>query len=269
MIKKISCMIAIAGMLYAAVSCKKQKTEIPPTKAHFTFLTSGAYFVTNDAGTVYKIPVGLTSASSKDETVEFTITSPSGAVEGQQYTVEKKSITIPAGKVVDTILVKGKFAGYPTGRKDTLSFKITGATAIPGSDKFDLYVQKYCPVSIAAFTGDYEAQDYYDGAPDGGPYIVELTPGTVTGSTGKLTLTGLWGGVPDPVNINLNWADPANFSTEVVTGLWLVHPTYGQSTIRPVGKGSFSSCDNAFVLEFEVTVAAGSFGHYTTTLRKL
>lgn len=268
MIKKISCMIVIAGMLYAAVSCKKEKTEIPPTKAHFTFLTSGAYFVTNDAGTVYKIPIGLTAASSKDETIEFSITSPSGAVEGQQYTVDKKSITIPAGKVVDTILVRGKFDGYASGRKDTLSFRITGATALPGLDKYDLYVQQYCPVNINEFSGQYEAQDYYDGDPDGGAYIVELTPGTTTGSTGKLTMVGLWG-ISIPVTINLNWEDPANFSTEIATGLWFVHGTYGQSTIRPIGKGTFTSCDNAFVLEYEATVALGSFGHYTTTLRKL
>lgn len=270
MIQKISCLLLIAGLGYLAAGCKKEKTTVPPQEAHFNYKTTGSYFVTQEANTVYKIPVGLTTTADQDRTVQFTISSPSGAAEGQQYTIDKKTVTIPAGKAVDTIYLKGKFSGYPTGRRDTLVFTITGGDviAMPGFNEFKVFLQKYCPVNINDFAGEYEAQDYYDGAPDGAPYIVELTPGTTTGTTGKLTLVGLWGGVPNPVNINLNWTDPASFTTEIPSQSWFVHPTYGQSTIKPVGKGSFSSCDNGFKLEFEVTVAAGTFGHYTTILTK-
>ncbi|AXY77173.1 hypothetical protein D3H65_25730 [Paraflavitalea soli] len=269
MIQKISCLLLIAGLGYLAAGCKKEKTTVPPQEAHFNYQTSGSYFVTQDANTVYKIPVGLTTTADQDRTVQFTISSPSGAAEGQQYTLDKKTVTIPAGKAVDTIYLKGKFNGYPTGRRDTLVFKITGGDviAMPGFNEFKVFLQKYCPVNVNDFTGVYNAQDYYNNAPDGSPYTVALTPGTTTGNTGKITIEGLWHD-DTPFNVNLNWDNPASFTTEVPAQSWFVDATYGQSTIRPNGKGTFSSCDNSFRIDYEVTVAAGSFGKYYTILTK-
>lgn len=270
MIQQTRLLFGMALVLLVAFGCKKEKTTVPPTFAHFEFMASGDYYVTQNPNTSFKIPIGLTSASDVPRTVQVTITSPSGAAEGAQYTVSTKSITIPAGKVEDSIIVKGNYNGFAGGRLDTLVFKITGGDISPveTSKEYTLYMQQYCEVDLGMFSGIYIAQDYYDGEPDGGPYSVRLTPGSTTGATsGNFSIEGLWG-TPTLLNINLNWADPAAFTTEIPVQAFFVHPTYGQSTIRPNGKGTFSSCNNTLRIDYEVTVAAGSFGQYYTTLRK-
>jgi hypothetical protein len=270
MIKQLTYIIAIAGLLFLAAGCKKEKTTVPPTFVHFDFISSGDYYITQDGKSAFNIPVGLTAAADADRTIQFTITSPSGAAEGQQYTLARKSITIPAGKVTDSLVVKGLYNGYPVGRVDTLIVKITGGDIDPiaTSNEFTVYLQRYCDVDMANFSGQYTAQDYVDGAPDGGPYPVDITPGSSTGpSSGTLSFDGLFG-IPLPFTINIDWSDPSNFTTEVPTQPWFVHPTYGQTTLRPNGKGSFSSCKNSFRIEYELTVAAGSFGKTTTVFTK-
>jgi len=270
MIKQLSSILAIAVVLFSAGACKKEKTTVPPTFAHFDFINSGDYYVTQAGGSSFKIPLGLTSAADADRTIEITVSSPSGAKEGQQFTVNKKSFTIPAGKVADSIVVTGIYAGLTSGKVDTVIFKISGGsvTAMESEKQYTLYIQQYCDVDINNFTGLYNAQDYYDGAPDGNPYVIELIPGAVTGPTkGTVSVDGLWG-VPIPFTVNFDWTDPSNFTTEVPTQAWFVHQTYGQATIRPNGKGTFSSCNNTVRIDYEVTVSAGSFGKYYTILTK-
>src|SRR5690606_6800539 len=88
-----------------------------------TNLTAGRYEITGPTVT-YKVPVGVTTVSASDRTVTVDISSPTGAVEGQHYTVDSKTVTIPAGKTVDSITVQGDYASYLSGRKDTLIFTI-------------------------------------------------------------------------------------------------------------------------------------------------
>jgi len=269
MIQKISCLLLIAGLGYLAAGCKKEKTTVPPQEAHFNYQTTGSYFVTQDANTVYKIPVGLTATSDQDRTIQFTIASPSGAVEGQQYTIDKKTVTIPAGKAVDTIYLKGKFSGYPTGRKDTLVFTITGgdAIAMAGFNEFRVFLQKYCPVNLSDFAGVYdESYDLQVGEPDYGPYSTLLKDPVSTGATkGKITIENFWD-VGTSITVDLDWTDPANFKTSIPSQFLYNHPTYGPATIGPVGSGTFSSCDQTFTFSYTVTVGAGSFGNFTTTI---
>ncbi|WP_315819961.1 hypothetical protein [Paraflavitalea speifideaquila] len=211
----------------------------------------------------------MTTTSDQDRTIQFTIASPTGAAEGQQYTLDKKTVTIPAGKAVDTIYLKGKFSGYPTGRKDTLVFTITGGdvVAMPGFNEFKVILQKYCPVNINDFTGTYNAQDFNEAGVGGSAYTLTITPGTTTGNSGKITVMGMRG-YAVPFTVNLNWDNPAAFTTEVPSQPWFVHSTYGQTTIKSNGKGTFSSCDNKFRFDYEVTVSAGTFGKMYTILTK-
>jgi hypothetical protein len=263
----------VALMTLAVVSCKKEETTIPPAAAAFTASSNTAnYFIQNDPNSVFKIPVGFTTASNAERKITYTVSSPTGAAAGTQYTIPSSgTVSIPAGKTVDSINVKGLFAGYPTGRKDTLLFTITGGDGVPASwsNTFTLVMQKYCNVTVASFAGTYIAQDYdaTTNLPDGAAYTMTLTPGTTTGTTGTISAAGLWG-IPNPFTVSLNWTDPANFSTNIADQNWFVHATYGQAKIRANGMGSFSSCDNTFIIRYEAYVSAGSFGKYYTTLRK-
>lgn len=272
--KNILSAVMLGGFAIIINSCGKEK-EFTPSIENALFSnanTTGLYFVTEDPETKFTIPIGISAIPKQDRTVQLSLTSPTGAVEGQQYNFGMNSVTIPAGTTSADVLLKGIFAGYPTGRKDTLVFKISGGDlpAMSSSSSYTVVVQKYCDVEMAEFTGTYVCQDYYNNAPDGGPYEVELTPGAVgaDGTSGKISVLGLWGS-PVPFNVDLNWKDPADFKTSIATQPFLVHPTYGQSTIRPNGSGTFSSCDNTFRISYEVTVAAGTFGKYYSTLTKL
>lgn len=263
-----------AGLLSVAVgfnSCKKVDGIVIPNKEVALFSDSkntGAYFITDDANTVFYIPVGTTVVSNKDRNIQFSITSTS-AVEGQQYTVANKTVTIPAGQAGDTIPLKGIFGGYPTGRKDTLTFKITGGDvpALAGSDAYKVILQKYCAVNLNDLLGTYaDCYDKQTGEPDYGPYSIVIKSPEPNGTNkGKVVLENFWD-VGTEITIELDWTDPANFKTNIPIQKLYDHPTYGPATITPVGNGVFSSCDKTFTFSYKVTVAAGSFGNFTTTL---
>src|ERR1051325_3354102 len=121
--------IKVAGLLtfllFIIQACKKNAADIivAPQQAHFVGQTSGVFFVTT-SGATYKIPVGLTSVSDKDRTVNINITSRTNAQAGSQYTIASKSLLIPAGMAIDSITIGGVFAQYQSGRKDTLDIQI-------------------------------------------------------------------------------------------------------------------------------------------------
>src|SRR5690606_14846961 len=101
--KKYLSRILIASLLVTSMlSCEKElEDHTPPSVSEFsTFTLSGSYYIRDIATTEYKIPVGITTVSDQPRTVELTITSPTGAVNGTHYTAPT-SITIPAGAADD------------------------------------------------------------------------------------------------------------------------------------------------------------------------
>lgn len=260
-----------AAMLALAGCDKDDDVVVPPQLATFTGLNSAVYFVLDDPNSVYQVPVGVSTVSDKDRTINFTVSSPTGAQEGQQYTLGSTSVTIPAGEAVGYIDVRGIFAGFPQGRVDTLRFTLSSGEVAPSdyNNTFDLVMQAFCEVDLSAFSGEYTAQDYDDqGNPDGTPYTVLLEPGTASGNTGYVMLTGLWG-VPLPFRVDMNWENPANITTTVPDQDWFVHSQYGQVRIQAAGNGTFSSCDNSMRINYEPYVPnLGTFGAYFTILQK-
>jgi hypothetical protein len=253
------------------IACKKQETTIPEGVAQFnTKAATESYFITNSAASVYKIPIGVTSLADKDRTVNFKITSPTGASSGAQYTLSGSSVTIKAGSAVDTLYVRGIFSGYPGSRKDTLKFEITGGDIPPSSysKNYALVMQKFCSVTFSAFTGAYVGTDY----DETGAIVSSMSdyPITFTPQSDNKTIrvNNLWE-VPVNVNVELDYATPGNFTTNVPDQNYFVHSTYGQVKIRAAGKGVFSSCDNTFEIRYEPYVPGlGSFGVYITKIKK-
>src|SRR5436309_2477688 len=130
--QKFSWFLSIAGIAILTISafqsCKKQSDVIvPPAAAHFLNKTSGSYYVQNDPNSVFNVTVGSTTVSKTDRTVNYTVSSPTGAAVGAQYSIANSgTVVIPAGQATANIPVKGVFAGFPGNRKDTLIFTITG-----------------------------------------------------------------------------------------------------------------------------------------------
>lgn len=254
----------------AFVQCKKTELTVPPSLAHFAGQSTAGYFIQNVPNSVYNLTVGVTTVSNVDRTINFTVTSPTGAAAGTQYNIGTTSVVIPAGKSTATIPVKGLFAGYAGTRVDTLVFTLNsgGVEPAPFNNVFKLVLQKYCTVTLTALAGTYNNSfDLQAGSPDYGPYTTVLnTPVSTGATTGTMKINNFWD-VGTSITVNLDWTNPANFTTTIPQQFLYTDPSYGAATIKPVGTGKFSSCDKSFSFSYTVTVAAGSFGNFTTTIK--
>ncbi|HEX2606414.1 MAG TPA: hypothetical protein VHK91_03500, partial [Flavisolibacter sp.] len=259
------------SLILVMAGCKKEDyVTVPPALAHFTNQASAPYYVQNTPNSVFKVPVGVTEVSDKDRTIQLTVTSPTGATAGTQYTLSGTSVVIPAGKSIGYVDVKGIFSGFPGTRVDTLRFAITGGDVTPAdyNKTFDLILRKYCEVNISDFVGNYN-KSFDDGTY--GPYQIQVLSATqVTATTGYIMIKNLWdAGGSTPIRVDLDWSDPANFKTSIPTAQPLyIDGTYGQANVRPTGNGTFSSCDQTFTLKYQVYVSAGSFAATTTTMAR-
>ncbi|MDR3717083.1 MAG: hypothetical protein P4L51_30090 [Puia sp.] len=256
-------------------ACVKQKIEAPPPFSEFVASAQsnkGSYFITDDSSSVFNIPIGISAVSNTNRVIRFSVSSPSGAVSGQQYTLsDSNSITIPAGIAVDSIPVRGIFSAYGSGRLDTLIFTITGGDVAPLSvnNTYTLTMQQYCKVVTDDLKGDYNnCYDLQAGSPPSGPYTITLSDIVSTGpTTATATMVNLWD-VGTTLTLNLDWTNPANFKTIIPQQILYVDPTYGAVTASPSGTGTFSSCSQTFTISYSITVAAGSFGDFVTTLSR-
>ncbi|MET0392327.1 MAG: hypothetical protein ABW019_04265, partial [Chitinophagaceae bacterium] len=253
--RNIPRILAAALITVALAACVKGVNDeklTPPAFSKFgTSNLTGKYFVTNSTASVFKIPIGITAVANTDRTIQLTISSSTGAVAGTQYTAPT-SIVIPAGQSLDSLAIKGIFAGYPAGRRDTLRITITGGD-VPVSiyaNTYTLVMQKYCDVVLATMSGNYtNTRDYVDNSQIWGPYgatVSDPTPGTNGNGISRDTIriANFWD-VGYPLDVVLDWSDPATFTTTVINGQPLgSDPTYGPMFARARGTGTFSSCDN-------------------------
>jgi len=276
----IICLLILATVFN---SCVKQKFDTPALSEFASSATKnkGAYFISSDPNTVFKVPIGITTTSGKDRVINFTVTSPSGAVAGTQYTIASSSVTIPANKVEDSIEIKGVYSAYAPGKIDTLIFTISGGDvpAFSGSDKYTLTMQKYCDVVSNDLVGDFTNSG--DDGSAANPYTINVSNWTSTGPTSATVIIKNLGATPDAgfgpfaptdpaatgLTAKLDWSNPSNFIVTIpeqpfVNALY----TYGPSTIT--GSGSFSSCLDTYTITFTVSVGAGDFNPLTTTLAK-
>lgn len=282
-------MFLVGLILTAAIfSCKKeyspvlknaaQVAEFAPISGSWT----NSYYVTS-TNAPYLIPVGFTDFSNTDRTINFTVTSRT-AVAGQQYTAPAP-ITIKAGQVLDTLRFSGLFSGYSGGRIDTVVIKFTGYSAVNGLDSMVLILRPYCDVIGTALTGNYtNTSDYQSpygtSASNYTAVISSWTPLTATTATVVIQNIGLspdigFGGNPnasgsDPIYTGItataDWTDPSNFKITIPQQTY-ANNEYGYGVAKITGtSGSFSSCDQRFTLTYTITVSAGSFGSFTTTL---
>src|SRR5580692_2930436 len=121
-----------AGLLLT--TCKKPGIVLPPSIEEFVNPPGAAYYITNDPNSVYQIPVGFSTVSSKERTIIYTVVSSTGS-EGSQYNFggSKGTVTVPADSTIGFIDVNGLFAGYSAtpGRVDTLVLALSGGDAPP------------------------------------------------------------------------------------------------------------------------------------------
>jgi hypothetical protein len=275
----------LATVLFAMNACKKTEAlTIPPEQVHFMGVAAGTYSVTAP-GVVYKIPIGLTTVSGSARNITISVTSKTGAVEGTHYSINTKSLTIAAGKAVDTIVVSGVFAQYQSGRKDTLVFTVQG-DGVAKSDynsTFTLAMRGPCfegDVDLNQLLGAYLNTNEDFGGPYG-PYTTTISAITQApgATTGTIRVTNIFDAGWNPITFTLDWTNPAARTVTLVSQSGIgnagtISATYaGQDiTVRPFAGqvGTFSICNQTLTLKMQLGVTGvGFFGTlYTVTMAR-
>lgn len=273
--KKLLIYLTVAtGVLFNLTSCSKNnmvvdKDVVPPSFAKFNTSTLiGTYYI-RSTNTPYKLPIGVTTVSDKDRVISLSYASPTGAAAGTHYNAPA-TITIPAGKTIDTLAVTGLYSGYPvSSRIDSLKITVGGGD-VPKNDYNNTYtilLRKYCDVVLATLAGNYtrciDNGNY-------GPYPMTVTsPTTIGATTGSVVVTNLWDlGVPTSTTVNLDWTNPASFTATIPDQVY-----YGAADlwIKGTTAGTFSSCDQTFTLRYTLyfkTTGANYYANQVTTMAR-
>jgi hypothetical protein len=271
--------------IFVLQGCKKEDTlTVPPPVAHFTNLEGNTYFITGPAVT-FKIPVGVTTVSDVDRTISFTVSSPTGAVAGTNYTLNKTSVVIPAGKSIDSIEVRGVYAQYTLGRKDTLIFTLTepSVTAAPYNNTYRLFMRGPCfegDVVLEDFLGDYKNTNEVFGNSPYGPYKTSITSVLLTSpTTGDIVVGNIWDSGWGPITFTLDWTDPLNRTVTLVQQSGIADAATlsaayaGEDvSVRPFNgqNGTFSACKGTLQLKMQLGVTGlGFFSQlYTVNMKR-
>ena len=270
--------IFLGGLILLSIaSCKKnnlvvdQDPLIPLEAARFLMVpaASNSYYNFNilevpAPGSVFNIPIGVTTVSNVDRKVSFTYTS-NRAVAGAQYTAPTE-ITIKAGQAVDTLRIQGLFAGYPSGRIDTLKIKITSGTGFINKNAYQdslmLIMKKTCPVVVADFAGDFEIeedgwQDYFPG---------DVIPVTVSGDT---IMFKYLASAAVPIKVLVNTATGVTSVAKQVYGRYGPTEVFSAESVAGSSHNFVDPCDKVVSVELKHTSVRGDFGDYVIRMRKL
>ncbi|HMP87013.1 MAG TPA: hypothetical protein PKE63_07025 [Lacibacter sp.] len=263
--KSIAKILSLAVLAaFVAAGCKKKEAlTLPKEEAHFLFRTGASYQVLTPT-TTYKLPVGITTVSDRDRIIEFSVSSPTGAVQGTHYTLNKTAIIIPAGKAIDTITVQGVFTAYQAGRKDTLIFTIlekNGIKPIESNPTFRLFMRGPCfegDVVLNELLGAYRNTNELFGTSAYGPYTTTISSvRSLTATTGEITVTNIYDFGWNPIKFILDWTDPANrtVTLEQQAGsgnAGTINGAFAGQDISvraiPGNNGTFSYCNQTLVL---------------------
>jgi hypothetical protein len=259
-INRIS-LLGFALLALVALNCKKTGITIPPAQAHFVGDATQPYDILVDPVPTYSITVGTTDVSSSDRTISYSITSPSGAVAGTNYSIGGKpgTVVIPAGEATATIDVQGIFAPYTSGRKDTLVFKLeTPDVEVAGfQNTLMLILRGPCfdgdVTDIKVMSGTYANST----DPDDPVYtatVNNITALTATTATGKIA--NLWD-VFAPVTINFDWTDPLNTKVSIPLQPAGIDYDAGQPFLIRTSPGQankFSVCNEKITLIVDLIV---------------
>ena len=271
---------ALLLILCCSACTKDIETDIPPEIATFAGQTGGTFEITS-TNTNYNVPVGFTTVTNNDRQINVSVSSPTGAAEGTHFTIDNKTVTVPAGQATASIIVQGNVAQYSAGEIDTLIFTISGGNEAAASGYYDTYT---LVLRGPCFEGDVDLDDLlgtYANTNENlffayGPYTTTISAVTSTGPTsGTVTVTNLYDFGWNPVVFDLDWSDPANRTVTLVQQAGIgdagtLDATYSGEdiTVGPfAGKtGTFSVCSQTLRLELQVGVTGLGFFPQTYTV---
>jgi hypothetical protein len=265
---RVGFMFLIAFAMFA--SCKKKSVLVIPTvEAHFTFKERGAYLVT-EPDTKFLVPFGITTVAKEDVTINVSVTTTTGAVEGTHYTIASKRVTIPAGKAVGFLEIRALFPPYESReRKDELVFKIESSSSVSAISTNNQYLLSISgDYDVETLLGDYNKTNEVLGSNVYGPYKTKISSvKRLTATTAEIVVENIFDNVPTPwkpIVFKLDWTDPSDFiatlnqQSGIGDASSFLGPTYaGQDiSVRAFSgqNGTFSFNPNKIVLVMQLGV---------------
>lgn len=278
MMRKIFYGCLLATIAVFGPGCKKTNDNltVPPELATFAGQKTGTLQILANNQS-YKIPVGVTTVSASPRTIHVSVSSPTGAVAGTHYTLASTTVTIPAGKAVDSLEVKGLLAPYTTGRKDSLIFKITepGVAASEFNNTFTLILRGPCfepNIVLSEMLGDYTNSN--ENGPGGpyGPYTTSIISATqVSPTTATIKVANIYDAGWNPITFTLDWTNPAarKVTLDPQTGIadaGTLSSAYAGMQVSvgpyPGQTGTFSYCNQTLTIKMQLGVVG--LGVFTT-----
>ena len=274
--------IAFIALSIFAVSCKKAEpypTILPPAQANFLDKQSATYSVLT-ANSSFKVGVGVTQPANTDRKITINVSSPTGAVAGTHYTITNPVLTMPAGKVIDSVEIKGILGAYTSGRVDTLILTISLPEITPSTYNSTIRVVLRGPcfegnVNLSAFRGNYKAIETFGAGAPYGPYNTTISAITNTSpTTGTVTVTNIFDAGWGPIQFVLDWTNPLMRTATVVAQAAIpgsnagdLNPAYNGQTIAvrafPAvtadNTGTFSACNSTLSLKMQLGVTGVGF----------
>jgi len=259
--------------ILAVVGCNKEnpyETTIPDSQVNFVGSAVQNYILSTPTVGPFTVTLGSTDVQTQDRTVNVNITSPTGAAQGTQYTVSATTVTIPAGQATATIDLQGIYNAYTAGRKDTLVFSIVTSDKVKAGDlrpSIKVYMRGPCFESdmvLNEMRGSYPNTNELLGTSAYGPYTTTISAATLTSpTTGTVTVTNIFDFGWNPIQVNLDWTNPAAVVATIPTQSGIgdagtISATYAGQDISVrsyAGRPStFSYCTKTLKLEFQLGV---------------
>jgi hypothetical protein len=261
----VSCLFLAAVIFF---SCKKRvEASLPPANSEIALNDNSAknfYVLSSAPGDTYKIPIGITTPLDKPVTVQLSYSS-TNAVAGTHYTAPA-SITIPAGKVLDSLAIKGNFANIASGVSYSVTVKISGGDlpSVVGKDSVVVVLRRYCTVVPTALAGNYQTIETSAFGGTSSPYISTVSNVVPTSATtATATMTNIWD-FNIVANVIFDWTDPSNFKVSLnplTQQTWYNYQSTAATFITQASgtSNTFSSCENKITMNFKFYTAAGTF----------
>ncbi len=258
----------------AFTGCKKEEMiiTVPPLQATFVGQSAGSYTILA-ANSSFAVRVGITTVATTDKTFTISVSSPTGAASPAQYTLSSSTVTIKAGSAIDSFLVRGNFAAYQAGRRDSLRFTIIEAGKEAGfNTTFTLAMRGPCfdgDVNLDEFLGVYARTNEDFGGTLYGPYTTTVTKVQQTSATtGTITVANIFDAGWTPLTFTLDWTNPNNRRATLVTqnaggnaadvfGAGFAGQPFGVRAVSVAGGGlvgTFSICNQRIVLVMQVGI---------------
>lgn len=250
---------ALAAVLVAASCTPENPLEYDgPELFHFPS-TEAPYFVLESSDPGHEVVLGVTTASATDRTFTIAVDADaSSAIEGVHYTLSSTTVTIPANKFVGSVKLEGNFEKLGADGPQTLKFKLTdAANAADFNTTYEVTLQQFCPYNQADFVGTASVTSSLFNN-----FTITTSAGT---KPGQIVLKDLYATGIDMV-VNLNSADPANFTASIESKVGWVSSRYGDVTVDNDPGGSFSSCNRTINMVLSHCVSAGCFPDDTISI---